>query len=208
MKGIVYTYEQAVDIFTKKASGYVARRYRNYGVEFDDASQEIYLWLLDGGEKKVRRWLSKSPQQTTRVYMSMLDVAMSYAEQEKALRAGYDVDDVFWYTPSLIEGLLPLALDESFAPEDINELEQLGGGKRKAKQPAEGGNLLATVLDIRRALEGTKLVPYFTACDADHPSWPDNVQELVDWLGGNKPTLGRRRAISNAHAVAITSDGY
>lgn len=184
-----YTFEQIAATFTRKAAVYVANRYRNYGVEADDAQQEIFLWLYGKGTAKVERWLANEPQQTTRIYRSMIDQAVRYAEGEKAARVGYKVDDVYWYTPSSIEGLMPLVLDDTYVQEN-----------------GHVGELITMVVDIRRVMQPDDY-EFFTQNDESDVRWTDRVQTLVNRLGGDRPSIGRRRVISNAQAQAITREG-
>lgn len=186
-----YTADQVLASFVYKAATYCASRYRNYGVTADDCAQEIYAWYYDRGEKKVDRWLASEPQQTSRIYFSFLDAARSYAEGEKARVAGYRPDDVAWYSVGLVESILPLAMDSS-------EDEYL----------TVDGTWQAMVIDVRRAVEGTHQTDYFTEKDASDVGWDDHVQRLVDWLGGNRPRVGRRKVLSNAAAQSITSEAY
>lgn len=177
--------------FVSKAAHYVGYRYRRY-VETADVSQELYAWLYaDGNRSRVLKWLSAEPQQTTRVYRTLLAEALSYAEQEKASSAGYKPDDVWWYTPHGVEGLLPLALDRDFV--------QANG---------HVGDQLAMVIDVRAALDATGLFDFFAKHDESHPDWRVNLQAVVDRLGGERPGVGRRRAIRNATAQAITAGAY
>lgn len=178
--------------FVIKAGGYVAHRYRSYGVEQEDVQQEIYVWLYqDKSRKKIERWLGSEPQQTTRIYRSMLDQGLAYAEREKAAKAGYRVEDVWWYTANSIEALLPLALDPSFTQED-----------------AHVGELITSVIDVRNAVEVAGLTEFFTDATDEHPDYRVNIQLVLDRLGGERPAVGRRRAMSNAQAQAITGEQY
>jgi hypothetical protein len=61
------------------------------------------------------------------------------------------------------------------------------------------------VIDIRRVIGTGELYDYFMQHSETDPAWDDNVQTVIDKLGGDRPTIGRRRAISNAKAIAITS---
>jgi hypothetical protein len=177
--------------FVTKASAYVAYRYRNV-VELEDVRQEVWLWLYtESNRKRVIKWLSNEPQQTTRIYRSLLDAGLSYAEVEKARIAGYKPDDVWWYTPTSIEGLLPLALDRSFTQENGLIGEQI-----------------TAVIDVRSALDETSLFDYFGSHDSDHEDWRVNLQLVLDRLGGERPAVGRRKVLSNAQATAITSASY
>lgn len=188
---VTYTVDQVLTSFVQKAANYCASRYRGYGVTADDCAQEIYVWVYDRGLPKIERWLASDPQQTTRVYMSMLDAARRYAEDEKARVAGYRPDDVAWYSVSLVESILPLAMDSS-------EDEYL----------TVDGTWQAMIVDVRRAVEGTHQTDFFTENDATHPAWDDHVQRLVDYLGGNRPRVGRRKVLTNAASQAITAEAY
>lgn len=180
--------------FIAKAASYVAHRYRFYGVEKDDVSQEIYVWLYGQGRAKIERWLDtdgETPQQTTRIYRSMLDVGLKYGEKEKAAKAGYRPDDVWWYTPSSVEGLIPLVLDETYT--------QANG---------HIGDLITMVVDIRKAIQEAGLWGFFADSTEEHDDWLINLQQVVDRLGGERPAVGRRRVLTNATAQAITSGAY
>ena len=174
--------------FVAKAARFVAHRYRSY-VEEDDVSQEIYVWLYGAGQLKVDRWLQSDPQQTTRIYLSMLDVARQYAEREKAAKSGYRPEDVWWYTPGSLEALMPLAMDASYT-----------------QQNGHVGELLTMVLDIRKAVVDAGLFEFFTDEAEEHPDYRVNILLVLDRLGGERPAVGRRRAMSNAKAQAITSE--
>jgi hypothetical protein len=181
-----YTFDQISTLFVRKAAAYVGHRYRLYMVEPDDVAQEIYVWLYGDGKDKVEKYLDRRPQQTTRIYRSMLDKAIIFAEREKAEHVGYHPDDVYWYTVSSIEGLMPLVLDPTYTQEN-----------------GHVGELLTMVVDIRQAMHRAD-VDYFLEHDDTDPLWRESVQSLVDRLGGNRPYIGRRRILTNAQAVALT----
>lgn len=183
----VYTFEQISSLFVRKAAGYTAHRYRLYGLEADEIAQEIYVWLYGKGKAKVERWLENEPQQTTRIYRSMLDKALGFAEREKAAKVGYHPDDVYWYTVSSVEGLMPLVLDDTYTQEN-----------------GHVGELLTMVVDIRRVMTFDDL-DYFIKHDESDADYRDQLQVLVNRLGGDRPYVGRRRVMSNAQAQAITT---
>lgn len=192
-----------LDSLVFKAAGIASGRYHRYGVTFEDFTNEIYAWLYEH-RAKVRGWLNAKPQRTTRIFRSFLDVALHYGEIEKAARVGYDPEDVTWYSPSLVEGLLPLALDDEFYPEMIQESDQ-GGKLSTRKPPSEGDDLLVRVLDIRRALDKTGLRDWFMEHEpAIDDIWTGRIGQLVDYLGGERPYVGRRKPLTNSEAQAIT----
>ena len=189
---MIHTFEDMPG-FVAKAARLVTHRYRSY-VEEEDVSQEIYAWLYGPGQIKVARWLESDPQQTTRIYLSMLDVARLYAEREKAVKAGYRAEDVWWYTPASLEALMPLALDSAFT-----------------QQNGHVGELLTMVVDIRKAIEEAGLWGYFHGAthngdEEDQAQFYANLLLVLERLGGERPAVGRRRAMSNAKAQAITSE--
>jgi hypothetical protein len=181
------TFDVVSGPWVQRVAGYTSARYRHYQVDPEDVTQEIYAWLYGKGSAKVERWLANDPQQTTRVYRSLLDVALGYAENEKAMKVGYKPDDVWWYTASSVEGLMPLVLDPTFTEKD-----------------GHVGELLTSVVDIRRVMYADD-IDYFTNSDDTAVDWADRIQDLVNRLGGNRPYVGRRKALSNATAIAITT---
>jgi hypothetical protein len=116
---------------------------------------------------------------------------MGYAEGEKAAKVGYKVDDLYWHTPTSVAGLMPLVLDATFVQEK-----------------GAIGELITSVIDIRRALGTGELYEYFMGADSSDAAWDDNIQIVVDKLGGNRPAIGRRKALSNAASAAITGANY
>lgn len=206
MSDETYTFEDISERFVHKAAGYVAWRYRAYGVEVTDLRQEMYAWLYGEGASRVRKWLRSSPQQTTRIYRSLVDAGVSYGEAEKAEKVGYDSDDVMWYSPTLVEGLMPLVLDETF--DGDMPVEGAESGRKSKQVPHEAGNGLAMVLDIRRALD--KLPDWVETClrheERGLGRWDDAVLAVVNFLGGSKPTIGKRKVLTNVAAKALTDD--
>lgn len=182
----VYLWDDIERSFVRKAARSTFRRYAQYGVALEDITQEINAWLWGDGKSKVEKWLGLEPQRTTRIFRSMLDVAKSYAEHEKSLAIGYEEDDVYWYTPGVVEILLPYATKTDWN----GEPEQSETSGRSGKPLHERGDFLAMVMDVRRAL---------------HAGYsPSDVHGITDFLGGQRPTIGARKAISNAQAQALT----
>ena len=203
-----YTWTEVEKAFTVKAARNVTRRYAPYGVTFDDAQQEILVWLYGKGKAKVERWLANEPQQTTRIFRSMIDAAAQYGEREKATRCGYDVEDVEWYTPRMIEGLMPLALDPTFdgTPAKQGDGHRTSGGGLIS----QGNEALVAVLDIRRALKACPswVTEMFQLHEPGAAGWDDAVYAVINRLGGDLGRVGRRRVLSNAHAQHITGSDY
>lgn len=194
------TFTDVSDGLVPKAARYVSGRYRAYGVTADDVLQEMMCWLYGNGATNVRRWLAKSPQQSTRIYRSIVDVGRSYTEREKAARVGYEPDDIFYYTQATVEGLMPLVLDETY--DGSSGLADNPTGKKHKKAPGDGDELLAAIMDIRRAIKACRpwVRDVFQNGEPGVIHWDDAVLAVINHLGGEAPCVGRRRVQSNAAA--------
>jgi RNA polymerase sigma factor (sigma-70 family) len=78
-----------------------------------------------------------------------------YARKEKANKSGYQINDEAYYDTVVIGQLLPFVI-KSFINDTALEQSQIlinDGTPRKPSAPAEGGNLLAMLVDIKKAYE-------------------------------------------------------
>lgn len=212
-----YTFADTEHI-ARKAAGIISRRYGRDGTDYDTALSDIHLWQYTPRHRaKVERWLASSPQQTSRIYWSFIVAAQKPAERRKAELHGYNVDDVEWYTPQLVQSLLPLALDPDYdgiaTPDRERKVDINEKAARRTPDYAETGNTLAQVMDIRRAI--TRLPSWvgihLTEHYSDQLSFADvtgAIEAICQYLGGPRPYVGRRRVISNATAQAMTRGEY
>lgn len=207
-----YTFDET-ERLARKAAAQVARNYGNHGTDYDMALSDIHEWMYTPRHQgKIKRWLAHEPQQTSRIFWSFVSAAQKPAEKRKAEMHGYEVDDIEWYTPALVTSLLPLALDPDYDGQaaadrerkvDINEK-----AAKRSPNHAETGNTLAQVVDVRRAI--SRLPDWVGVALADSQGYYDNsaVAAIVQYLGGPRPYVGRRRVISNATAQAMTGADY
>ena len=204
-----YTFEDVATSFAGQAARAVFTRYARWGVTLDDCLSEIHLYLYGKGKRNVDRWLANDPQQTTRINREFYAAAQSFAEKAKAEAVGYDVDDVLWYSPSLVEALMPLALDPTFTGE-INIQKHPDEYQPKTKpNHKEGGDLLAMVLDVRRAIDALPEIELdLRTSNPDDSIYQSGLMGVVNYLGGPTPFVGRRRVLSNAEAQAVTRSTY
>jgi hypothetical protein len=206
------TFEDVTERFVSAAARRVASQYGRYLVTYEDCSQEIYLWLYSAaGKKYVTQRLQKEPQQTTRVKYKLQAVAKAYAEKMKAEKIGYDPDDIHWYSATQIVALMPLVLDDTFdgsgQPDyDIDRVTD--NGPRAKKNPAEMGDLLAMVVDIRKAISELPLEAEVRLREGapSEPAYDAVIDYLLHLLGGPREFVGRRRPMSNAAAQAKVSE--
>ena len=136
----------------------IHRRYRQY-VEKADLLQEAWAFtlsraddfnkLLDIEEEEQRKWNEK------RIAWQIRRFLERYSRKEKAAKSGYQVNDEAYYDTLTIAQLLPFVI-KSFMTDTALEQSQIlinDGTPRKPSAPAEGGNLLAMLVDIKKAYE-------------------------------------------------------
>jgi RNA polymerase sigma factor (sigma-70 family) len=147
--------KEANDIASQVART-VHRKYHTY-FDVADVRQELLVWVVRR-EDKVKEWLTH--EQGDEVYkggVRQLGKTLSrhadrYCRKLKAQKLGYQLDDEAFYTPISLSELLPFVWTDVVNTKNNNTERVSGSGN-----PAEGGNYVIQLFDIRRAL--TKLEP-------------------------------------------------
>ena len=142
--------DEATDIASQVAR-VVHRKYNTY-FDVSDVRQELLVWILRR-ESKVRVWLD--PSLTIEEYrggVKQLGKTLSrqadkYCRKRKAQFLGYAVEDEAYYSPITLSELLPFVWADVVATADNTKPRVSGGGA-----PAEGGNYVVQLIDIRRAI--------------------------------------------------------
>ena len=113
-------------------------------VELDDIKQSLYQWFVEH-PRKLNEWEAIGPKDAKNlIYRSLRNQALDYCQKWKAKSLGYEVSDLFYYDPEVIENLLPAVLLGYDA--DAPKLNLGMPGKPPA--PAEGGNLMAMLVEV------------------------------------------------------------
>jgi RNA polymerase sigma factor (sigma-70 family) len=88
-----------------------------------------------------------------RLAWQMMRVAERYARKEKAARSGYQVGDEAYYQVATIAQLLPFVIASVIDGTVIEQAQEMiiDGQPKGSSSPAEGGNLLVTLMDIKKA---------------------------------------------------------
>lgn len=133
----------------------VYNQYRAY-VEREDIYHECISWALSR-----HRWVKEQMQEVTnadtrkraesRIAWQMKRAAERYARKEKAAKTGYQIIDEAYYEGYTLGQLLPFVIAsvvDGTVLEQIQDMIQ-DGLPRGSSSPAEGGNLLASLLDIK-----------------------------------------------------------
>ena len=136
----------------------VHRRYRKY-VDRVDLTQEAYAWVMtrisyfNGLLAEENEAVRLANQR--RIGWQMKRAIERYARKEKAAKSGYQANDETFYDVITIAQLLPYVIASVVNDTAIEQAQNLvnDGTPRKPAAPAEGGNLLATLIDIKKAYE-------------------------------------------------------
>ena len=136
-------------------AGTIYRRYKNY-VERDDIKQECMAWAMTRTAYITEQLNEPNEERRKhneqRIAYQMRRVAERYARKEKASKSGYQTTDEAYYESVSIGRLLPFVIAsviDGTVLEQVQQMVQDGQPKGKSS-PAEGGNLLATLIDIKR----------------------------------------------------------
>jgi DNA-directed RNA polymerase specialized sigma24 family protein len=214
-----------VDIFDdrvmracRRAALKVARVNKRY-VEVADVQSEMYVWVAKHS-LAVADWLEQGNYGLSKLNVALYRAGHRYCSKERARLTGSQLSDFYWYTPGVIEELLPEVWQVSNWV-----LAASGDQGRSHKDPAEGGNRLAMLIDVAWAVstldEGDKRVlreryeqgMYLDAI-AERLEMTEEgarkrveriLEKLIERLGGEPPFWGGgRRVKSNAQAQSET----
>lgn len=125
----------------------VAREYPGY-VELEDLVQEVAVWWLTA--KPEHLWDYIQDPDKMRLRRSVWRVADGYAKKAKAWFGPEGRFVQARYSGRLVMDLMPVALDPDGLPDGGGVAD---GGPRAHGNLAEGGDVLASLVDVRLALE-------------------------------------------------------
>ena len=185
----------AIPDITASVANVIVRRFRGY-VDREDVIQECYSWYLsrathlDGllnEESTVQRVINEK-----RIAWQMKRSAERYARKEKAVRTGYKPGDEAFYDTVVIAQLLPHVIASVVDNTVLEQAQNLinDGQPKKQSAPAEGGNLLATLIDIKKAYLKLDVVDKDILIKRYHENL--TLQELASYLECAISTADRR----------------
>ena len=118
-------------------------------VETADVRQILWMWFITH-PNKYTEWSKLPPKDKEKlIAKSLRNAALKYCEQEKARKFGYDMTDLYYYDPSVIEAFLPSILADSYEiPTKIQDLNFQFG---KSGEVTDGNNWLVLRSDIEKA---------------------------------------------------------
>lgn len=191
-----------VDELVKERVAVVYRRYSRW-IEREDLVQEGLLWCVaradtiqeafDEPDVEMRKYKLK------RIGWQILRTCERYARREKSVKSGYLVGDEYFYEISTISQMLPHILNNIFDDVLLEQAQQLvdDGMPRRTSAPAEGRNLLAMLIDIKRGYQ--LLQKYDEENETEHCKYITaryyheyKLQQIANQFGCSVSTADRR----------------
>jgi DNA-directed RNA polymerase specialized sigma24 family protein len=133
----------------------IHNRYHSF-VEKDDLKQECLKWAITRSdyinEQLAEPDTKKRQHNEARVAYQMRRVAERYARREKAARSGYNITDEAYYESATLAQLLPFVIASVLDGTVLEQAQEMirDGQPKGSSSPAEGGNLLAVLVDIKK----------------------------------------------------------
>ena len=133
----------------------VHRRYKHW-VEREDVTQECIAWAVTRNAYITEQMSVEDPKQLehnqSRIAWQMKRAVERYARKEKANKSGYQINDEVYYQTFTLGQLLPFVITSIIDGTVLEQMQEMinDGQPRGSSSPAEGGNLLASLIDIKK----------------------------------------------------------
>ena len=182
-----------VDEYGLLVSTLASEYYRKYPVtEAEDIRQVLWVWFLTH-PVKYTEWSKLPPKDKERlIARSLRNAALKYCEQEKARKVGYDISDLYYYDPSVIEAFLPSIIGNTYEiPSKIKDLNFKFG---KSGEVTDGNNWLVLRSDIEKAfnrLTEAKQNILRIKFSVENYEWSDLGKELDTSADGARMKVNR-----------------
>lgn len=176
-------------------AGTIYRRYRQW-TEREDIVQECYAWAMNRAEHYYTLLSEENSLQRTinekRIAWQMRRHAERYARKEKAKKSGYQIGDESFYDTVLLGQLLPHVIASVVDGTVLEQAQEMinDGQPRRPSAPAEGGNLLAILIDIKKAYLALDVADKDILIKRYHESL--TLEELGEYLSCATSTADRK----------------
>jgi len=136
----------------------VHNQYNRY-VDRDDLKQECVQWALIRvayiNEQLSVEDATERRHNEQKIAWQMKRVAERYARKEKAIKSGYQLADEAYYQTGVLGQLLPFVIASVLDGTVLEQAQEMirDGQPKGSSSPAEGGNLLAMLIDIKKCYE-------------------------------------------------------
>lgn len=196
-------YIEEYNVLLQSVATEYSKRYKM--LERNDIAQELWMWFLTHVDKYVKWSELEQKDKDKLIARSLRNAAITYCEYEKSKKIGYDMSDLYYYNPSVVEAFLPSIISESYEiPTKIQDLNfKFGKG-----DTTDDNNWLSLRSDIATAyykLTEAKQNVLRLRFSIDSPDWsllaydmqstPDGarmkvqraISSLIKNLGGWRP---------------------
>jgi len=136
----------------------VHNQYNKY-VDKDDLKQECIQWALARigyiNEQLEVEDTNERRHNEQKIAWQMKRAAERYARKEKAIKSGYQLADEAYYQTGVIGQLLPFVIASVIDGTVLEQAQEMirDGQPKGSSSPAEGGNLLSMLIDIKKCYE-------------------------------------------------------
>ena len=136
----------------------VHNQYNKY-VDRDDLKQECIQWALTRivyiNEQLEVEDTTERRHNEQKIAWQMKRAAERYARKEKAIKSGYQLADEAYYQTGVLGQLLPFVIASVLDGTVLEQAQEMirDGQPKGSSSPAEGGNLLAMLIDIKKCYE-------------------------------------------------------
>jgi len=118
-------------------------------VEAPDIKQVLWLWFVTHPSKYAEWSTLDQKDKDKLIAKSLRNAAIKFCEKEKAKAAGYEIIDLYYYDPSVIEAFLPSIISESY--EIPTKIKDLNFKFNKSEPSKDNNNWLVLRSDIANA---------------------------------------------------------
>jgi DNA-directed RNA polymerase specialized sigma24 family protein len=136
----------------------VYKQYKKF-VERDDVKQECMQWAMSRAayinEQLGEENVEQRRHNEQKIAWQMSRAAERYCRKEKATRSGYQLGDEAYYQTAMLGQLLPFVIASVIDGTVLEQAQEMirDGQPKGSSSPAEGGNLLAMLLDIKKCYQ-------------------------------------------------------
>lgn len=134
----------------------VHRRYRKF-IDRDDLKQVCYEWALSRASYIAEQMNVEGDDARhhaeRKLAWQMKRYAERFARKEKAAKSGYHISDEVYYESFTLGQLLPFVIASVIDGTVLEQAQEMlmDGQPKGSSSPSEGGNILASLLDIKKA---------------------------------------------------------
>lgn len=160
-------------------------------LETSDIQQVLWMWFVTH-PNKYKEWSALEQKDKDKlIFKSLRNAAIRYCEKEKAKVSGYELLDLYYYDPTVVEAFLPSIIAESYEiPVSIKDLNF----KFSKAESTDTNNWLVLRSDIATAyyrLSEAKQKVLISRFSMEKPVWEELAKEMQTTPDGARMKVQR-----------------